>query len=207
MMTNSVKYIYSNVPGRWLLSLLITIFFSMSCEDPGYDVQYPDGYPDKIAGNWVAFDYQIPKNNYLDVIDTINYFNLTEDAGFKAFTKLLKPSAISDRYDLVTSLDPSVQNSIIISNIYNSGVRTRAAYASPILEARLSDQLEVINRGSYNIYYVSVSGQIVEDPQGDMLFIITGLYDEQKDLLESFFITGYRKTGFEDTDYRSLLNK
>ena len=153
-----------------------------SCEDSGYEIEYQDGYPNKLAGNWIAFDYQLTKENYVMAIDTINDFDLTTDEQFSRFAYLLEITGVSDQYDLVTALDPNAQN-------------------------RYKDQLEVINKGGYDITFVSLSGQMVEDSQGDMIFMVVGLFDEEKALLESLLIAAYRKTGFEDTEYRSLLNK
>ena len=187
--------------------LLIIILLLSSCEDPGYEIEYQEGYPNRLAGNWVAFDYQLTKENYLIAIDTINRFDLTSDTELDKFIRLLEITNESDEYDLVTALDPYFQSSIIFNNIYNSGIRTRVDYHDRFFEGRYKDQLEVISNGGYNITFVSASGQMVGDAQGDMIFMVVGLYDREKALLESMIIAAYRKTGFEDTEYRSLLNK
>ena len=187
--------------------LLIIILLLSSCEDSDYAVEYQEGYPNKLAGNWVAFDYQLTKENYLMVIDTINRFDLTIDTEFDKFAGLLEITSESDEYDLVTALDPYFENSIIFNNIYNSGIRTRVDYHDRLFEGRLKEQLEVINYGGYNITFVSASGQLVENSKGDIIFMVVGLYDKERTLLESVIIKAYRKTGFEDTEYRSLLNK
>lgn len=186
--------------------LLISALLLFSCEDPDYEIEYQEGYPNKLAGNWVAFDYQLTKENYMMAIDTINHFDLANDMHFEKFVGLLEITGESDQYDLVTALDPFFENSIIISNIYNSGIRMQVDYHDLFFEGRLKDQLEVINNGGYNINFVSASGQMIEDPQGDMFFMVVGLYDQEKALVESMLIAAYRKSGFEDTDYQSLLN-
>jgi len=183
------------------------VFLLFSCEESGYEIEYQDGYPNKLAGNWVAFDYQLTKENYLIAIDTINHFDLASDTDFERFAGVLEITGVSDEYDLVTALDPYFQNSIILNNIYNSGIRTRVDYQDNLFEGRYKDQLEVINKGGYDITFVSLSGQMIEDSEGDMIFMVVGLYDREKALLESILIAAYRKTGFEDTEYRSLLNK
>ncbi len=186
--------------------LLISALLLFSCEDPEYEIDYQDGYPNKLAGNWIATDLQLTKENYLMAVDTINHFDLTDYPQFLNFAGLLEITGESDSYDLVSALDPYFQNSIIFSNIYNSGIRIRVDYDDRFFEGRLKDQLEVINYGGYNINFVSASGQMIEDPQGDMLYIVVGLYDQEKALVESMIIEAYRKTGFEDTDFRSLFN-
>ena len=183
------------------------LFLLFACEDPGYEIEYQDGYPNKLAGNWVAFDYQLTKENYMMAIDTINDFDLTSVTEFYRFADLLETTAVSDEYDLVTALDPYFENSIIINNIYNSGIRTCVFYQDNFFEGRYKDQLEVINKGGYDITFVSLSGQMIEDPEGDMIFMVVGLYDKERALLESMLVAAYRKTGFEDTEYRSLRNK
>lgn len=198
------KTLFSAIP---LTAFIAVVLLLISCEESGYEIEYQDGYPNKLAGNWVAFDYQLTKENYMMAIDTINYFDLTFDTQFSMFIDLLEITGESDEYDLVTALDPYFQNSIIFNNIYNSGIRTQIDYQDNLFEGRYKDQLEVINKGGYDITFVSLSGQMMEDPDGDMIFMVVGLYDKEQALLESLLIAAYRKTGFEDTEYRSLLSK
>ena len=198
------KTLFSAIPRIAFMAIVLLLF---SCEESGYEIEYQDGYPNKLTGNWVAFDYQLTKDDYLMAIDTINDFDLTSDTQFSNFADLLEITGVSDEYDLVTALDPYFQNSIIFNNIYNSSIRTRIVYQDNLFEGRFKDQLEVINKGGYDITFVSLSGQMIEDPEGDMIFMVVGLYDMEKALLESLLIAAYRKTGFEDTEYRSLLNK
>lgn len=198
------KTFFSAIPR---IAFITAILLLIACEDTGYEIEYQDGYPNKFAGNWIAYDYQLTKDNYIMAIDTINDFNMTDDIQFGRFIDLLEITGESDEYDLVTALDPYFQNSIIFNNIYNSGIRARVDYQDNLFEGRYKDQLEVINKGGYDITFVSLSGQMIEDPDGDMIFMVVGLYDEEKALLESLLVAAYRKTGFEDTEYRSLLNK
>ncbi len=195
------------IPALQSIALMIIVSLLSSCEEAGYEIEYQDGYPNKLAGNWIASDYQLTKENYMMAIDTINYFNLASDDDFERFARLLEITGVSDEYDLVSALDPYFQNSIVFNNIYNSGIRTRVDYRDNLFEGRYKDQLEVINKGGYDITFVSLSGQMIEDPEGDMIFMVVGLYDGEHALLESLLIAAYRKTGFEDTEYRSLLNK
>lgn len=178
----------------------------ISCEKNGYEIEYQQGYPNKLAGNWVAFDYQMTKENYSIILDTINDFNLSDDRQLSNFISLLNLISVSDEYSLVSALDPSNNGQLIFNNIYNSGIRTRVSLSTNHFDSRLSEQLEVINNGVYEIYYVSVSGQLVEEPDGDVLYIVVGLYDNDQNLFDSMIVVAYRKTGFEDTKYQSLLD-
>lgn len=198
------KTFFSAIPH---IAFIAVILLLISCEESDYEIEYQNDYPNKLAGNWIAFDYQLTKENYMMAIDTINYFNLDSVPDFNNFVDLLEITGESDEYDLVTALDPYIQNSIIFNNIYNSGIRTRIDYQDNLFEGRYKDQLEVINKGGYDITFVSLSGQMIEDSDGDMIIVVVGLYDKEQALLESLLIAAYRKTGFEDTEYRSLLNK
>ncbi len=192
-----------------LFPALIIMIMSIiiSCQDNGYDIEYQDGYPTKLAGNWIAYDYQLNKSDYLAALDTINKFDLSYQSEFDNFLNLIELNARSDKYDLVTALDPENDQNIIFNNIYNSGYRTRVVYDTTKFSTKLGEQLNKLTTGGLNVNYISLSGQLVEDSQGDILFIILGLYDNESALIESLFITAYRKTGFEDTDYQSLLGK
>lgn len=200
---NTKKYITAFAVTLALLA--VPLFYS--CKDDGYDIEYQDGYPNKLAGNWIAYDYQLNKNNYSGAIDSINRLDLSNTNEFNKLLQLLNLTAVSDKYNLVTALDPADNKNIIMNNLYDSGIRLRAAIDSNRFDARLNEQLDTINLTGLNVRYVSLSGQFIEDTDGDILFIIAGLYDIEKALLESLFVVAYRKTGFEDTDYQSLLKK
>ncbi len=193
-------------------NILITTVFCITCglvacNDQDYEIDFQNGYPDKLAGNWIAADYQLTKDNYLTVIDTINDFDLSSTAGFQNFINLLEITAGSDKYDLTTALDPNSTGKVIINNLYNSGVRVRAGINDKFIEARLAEQLDLINHGIYGIAYVSVSGQILQHADSDVLYLIVGFYDDQMALFDAVIVEAFRKTGFEDTEYQSMLNK
>lgn len=193
------------------ISSFIVLFFGfllfVSCEKKEYDIEYQDGYPNILAGNWIASDYQIPKENYAKVLDTINDFDLNNLGQFSQFINTLDLISQSDDYEFVSALDPNTDSLLVLSNIYGSGIRTKVKYNHKKLESRFSDQLEIINYGGYGIYYTSVSGQLVQDEEnGDFLCLIIGIYDKDKELFDSMLMIAYRKTGFEDTNYQSLLD-
>ncbi|MFO7657957.1 MAG: hypothetical protein R6W78_12920 [Bacteroidales bacterium] len=196
----SIKYIL-------MVSPIIFTLIIISCEEPGYDIEYQNGRPNILAGNWAAFDYQLEKSNHLLALDTINDFNLQSLTDFNSFVNLLNLTAVSDEYNLVTALDPADTSGLFINNIYDQGIRARTTHKQGKFDIRMGEQLNFLNQGGLNISFVSLSGQLVKDTEGDILFIVVGLYDYEKALLESLLITAYRKTGFEDTKYKSLLNK
>ena len=197
---------------KWCINIsvfciLTLAFFFAGCEDQKYEIDYQNGYPNKLAGNWIAVDYQLSRNNYFMVIDTINDFDLSNSQEFSRFASLLEITSASGDYDMATALDPNNAANLILNNLYNSGVRTRAGIIDKYIDVRLSEQLDLINHGGYGIAYVSVSGQLAEKTEGDVLYLIVGLFDNNKALFDAVIIEAFRKTGFEDTDYQSLLGK
>lgn len=151
-----------------------------ACGPEDYDIEYQDGNPNTLVGNWRAFEFQG------------GAFNLDK---------------LSDEYDLVTALDPNSADSLVVDNLYNSGVRVKSWYQGTVFSVSHGRQLEVINNGLYGIYAVSVEGELQhDDASGDVLIMNVGLYDQYADIVDTVLIWAFRKTGFEDVDYQSLLN-
>jgi hypothetical protein len=167
------------------LILLAMLLVLSSCEDDSYTIEYQDGYPNELAGNWRAIEFQ----NATVVNDLIT------DA-----------DNISDYFDLVTALDPNSQDSLVIDNIYDSNIRVKVYYHDNTFGITKGRQLEVINHGQYDIYYISVNGKyIIDEEYGDYMAMHIGLYDKYSALFDTMYVVAFRKTGFEDVDYESLL--
>jgi hypothetical protein len=173
--------------------ILITFF---SCKKDDYDIEYQEGYPSILAGNWVVFEFpggEIGGNLY-------------------------------DPYDLVTALDPNNKGNLILDKLYNSNLRIRAAYNDTAkFYVEMGPQLETISDDS-DIKYVTLRGQVSDEyyliqsvytlatyafeniafEQSDIkeaIIIYAGYYDQYKNLYDTTLIMGYRKTGFENVDY------
>jgi len=171
------------LPFLFIMTLILSL---ISCEDDSYTIEYQDGYPNKLAGNWRAIEFQ----NATVVNDRIT------DA-----------DNVSDYFDLVTALDPNSQDSLVINNIYDSNIRIKVFYEDITFSVIKGRQLEVINQGQYDIYYVSVDGKyIIDEDYGDYLAMHIGLYDKYSALFDTMYVVAFRKTGFEDVDYESLLS-
>ena len=177
-----------------ILIIVLLIWTSCSKDD---EIEYANGYPNKLAGNWVVFQF------YGAELD----------------------GQLSGPYDMVTALDPNRPNALILDNIYNTGVRVRANILGDTgFYANQTAQLEVINNGNYGIETVSIDGYINDNPVlvnftyrlaessfeniaftendiTEIIFFRAGLYDENKSLADTILIMGFRKTGFEDVDY------
>jgi hypothetical protein len=163
------------------LFVILTIILH-ACQDKDNTIEYAEGYPNKLAGNWIAYEFQ---------------------GGAYDLSKLS-----SEEYNLVTALDPNSSDSLIIDNIYNSGVRVKTHFLGNNFSASHGRQLELINMGQYGIYSVSVDGQFQHDSkEGDYLIMNVGLYDHYSALIDTVFILAFRKTGFEDIDYQSIFDK
>lgn len=179
---------------RIFLVLLIGISFFTSCKKDDYEIEYQDGYPNKLAGNWVVFEFQGGNVN---------------------------GAVIS--HDLVTALDPNKKGYLIFDKLYNSDIRVRAAYDSNKFSVDMGPQLETINDDS-DIKFISLRGHVSDDVYlvdqvytlayysfdniafeesdiKDAMIIYAGFYDENKQLLDSTLILGYRKIGFEEVEY------
>jgi hypothetical protein len=179
------------------LLFLLILGITLSCSDDKYEIEYASGYPDKMAGNWVVFQF------YEGTLD----------------------GQIAGPYDLVTALDPNSANTLIIDNIYNTGVRIKAEIRGDTgFYAQKTEQLEKINQESIGVELVSIEGYINDNPVlvnfiyrlassayeniafsesdiSEIVFFRAGLYDENDSPYDTIMIMGYRKTGFEDVDY------
>ena len=160
--------------------ILIVFMVMVSCKQDDYTIEYADGNPSNLAGNWRAFEFQ---------------------GGTYDTDKL------SDEYDLVTALDPNNMDSLVIGNIYNSGVRVKAFFEDSVFSVIHGRQQEVINMGQYGIHTVSVNGEFQHTAEdGDYLVMNIGLYDRYDAIVDTLLVIAFRKNGFEDVDYKSLLN-
>ncbi|MBN1414177.1 MAG: hypothetical protein JW973_03670 [Bacteroidales bacterium] len=167
--------------GNALLCIFFVVLMAVSCQTEEYEVDYPIGNPNHLVGNWRAFEFQ---------------------GGAFDLEKL------ADEYDLVTALDPNSNDSLVVDNLYNSGVRVKTHYDGSFFEVSHGRQLEVIHMGQYGIYTVSVNGEFQStEEDGDYLVMNVGLYDRYATRVDTVLIFAFRKTGFEDTDYQSLLSK
>ncbi len=165
---------------KYSLFLLVFVMF-WSCEDETYEVEYQAGYPNLLAGNWIAFDFAG------GVFDPQGNFD--------------------GPYDLVTALDPNSNDSLVLSNIYDSGVRVKAKISGQTFRVDKGNQLEVINNAQHGIHYVSIEGEVVratKDDERDIIVLLVGLYDQRSAQVDSVFIYGYRKNGFENIDEQNF---
>ena len=180
-----------------IVIILVSALLWISCEKTDDSIDYQDGYPNSIAGNWVAMEFA---DLDLSVDEAYNIYNLYKD--LKIFDEELN----IEFYDLVTALDPNSNDSLVIDNIYGSGIRVKV----PLLPDKTfsvihGKQLDVINFGVYGIYTVSLKGFLHEDEdRGDALFMDVVLYDDYNDIYDSVDIYAFRKTGFEDTEHQVL---
>ena len=161
-----------------------------------YDIEYQDGYPSLLADNWIVFEFQ----------------------GGDIEGNILEP------YEMVTALDPNMENSLIIDKIYNSDLRVKTTYADTAFSVDMGDQLELIGTNTYDIKYISINGYVTKNPVltgflydlasafyenmafypediQDLLFLRAGFYDIYKARVDTVLILGYRKTGFENVEY------
>jgi hypothetical protein len=179
-----LKYLLGLLGGFVIIPVLIMNL--TSCEDNSYDIEYQEGCPNVLAGNWTAIEFQ----NATVVNGRITYAD-----------------NISDYFDMVSALDPNSNDSLIIGNIYDSNIRVKVHYENDRFGITKGKQLEVINHGQYGIYYVSVDGNYNNDEEsGEYLTMHIGLYDKYSALFDTMYVIAFRKTGFEDTDYQSLLS-
>jgi hypothetical protein len=174
----------------------LTFVFILSCTKDNTKIDRTGGYPEKLAGNWVVFEF--PGGE----IGTILY----------------------DPYDLVTSLDPNNNGLMILDKLYDSDTRVRAASDSANFKIDMGPQLELISTNTYDIAYVSLEGYVSQNPViiqnvyafarssfeniafsqsdiKDVILIHAGYYDKYKYPVDTVLIMGYRKTGFENVKY------
>lgn len=161
-----------------LVLVFILVLFNQ-CQKPDpydYEIEYQDGYPSNFAGQWVAFD-------------------------FLTFTVNGQLVPIDLEYDLITALDPNNEHYLIIDNIYNASLRVRAFVdiAGKSFYATSTEQLDQVN-GNDEIKTISIRGDYIEDDEGDILQIQTGLYDQYNDLYDTIITLAFRKDGLEDVE-------
>lgn len=191
---NSLFDILKKIMNYFKYIIAILIAFSCSKES---EIEYANGYPNKLAGNWVVFEFQ---GGAID-------------------------GTLSAPYDLVTALSPNDENKLILDNLYNSKTRIKSTIQGDTgFVAFKTDQLEVINYGGFGIEKISIEGYIndnfvlknfvyqlaqsafsniafSEDDISEIIFFRAGFYDKYNALVDTVMVMGYRKTGFEDEDY------
>lgn len=165
---------------KYLLFLLISVLI-IACEEETYEVEYQSGYPNVLAGNWTAFDFPG------------GVFSLE--------------SNYDGPYDLVTALDPNSRDSLVLSNIYDTGVRVKAKISGQTFTVTKGKQLDVINDGQFGISHVSVEGEVIQASRGDeqdVIILLVGMYDQFNAQVDSVLIYGFRKTGFENIEGQNI---
>jgi len=185
----------------FLISLL-----TIACNDD-YNVEYQKGYPNRIAGNWIAYDIEILLEKYQMLFDTIQNFDLEKQDQLEKFINLVKLKNVSERYNLTSALDPNRNGFVIFDNINNNGNRVRSSYLENRFITQFSPQLDLINKKYNKVEYISISGQLIrnEKDSDDILIFVVGLYNINKTIQKSLLTIAFRKTGFEDVDYQSLI--
>jgi hypothetical protein len=162
-----------------------------------YVIEYQHDYPNKLAGNWVAFEFQGGS---------------------------LEGTVSAEPYDLVTSLDPNRPGNLILDKLYASDVRVRTEYVDSTFSVIMGDNLEQVSTNNYDIHYISLNGYITSNPVllstlyqlatiyfenmafersdlEDLIFLRAGFYDQLEAQVDTVLILGYRKTGFEEVSY------
>jgi hypothetical protein len=178
------------------LILIIGISLVTSCKKDDNEIEYQEGYPNKLAGNWVVFEFQ----------------GGNEDG-------------VMMNHDLVTALDPNNKGALILDKLYDSDIRVRAAYDDDTnkFSVEMGPQLETINDDS-DVKFISLNGKVSneyylvhqvyllayysfdniafeESDIKDAIIIYAGYYDKYKQIYDTTLIMGYRKTGFEEVEY------
>lgn len=113
---------------------------------------------------------------------------------------------------------------MILDKLYNSDVRVRAEHNDSAFSVQMGEQLEQIGTNTFDIEYVSIDGYITVNPIlidltyyfasesfenisfeisdiEDVIYMHAGFYDKYRALVDTVLIVGYRKTGFEETNY------
>jgi hypothetical protein len=181
---------------KYCISIIIIAIMVFSCTKEDYEIEYQDGYPNKLTDNWIAFEFQ----------------------GGDIEGNILDP------YDLITALDPNRERSLIIDKLYDSDTRVRAEYNDTAFFVDMGEQLELISTNTYGIKFITIDGYVTENPVltnaaydlallffenmafqrsdiKDVIFIRAGFYDEYRSRIDTVLILGYRKTGFENIEY------
>jgi hypothetical protein len=179
---------------KYLLCLFIINLSSCHKDD---EIEYASGYPTKLAGNWVVFEFQGGNIN----------------------------GTLAGPFEMVTALSPNDDSTLILNNLYNTNTRIKARIQGDTgFVATNTDQLEVLNLKNKHIVKISIDGYIndnfilkyylsdlvkfsfpnmafTEDDMTEFIFFRAGFYDKYGDPVDSVMVMGYRKTGFEDETY------
>lgn len=190
-----------------LVYILFLLVLFYACNKDEDKIDYQTGYPNSIAGNWVAME---TPDIELTIDEAYNIYSLTRD--YEIFEIevnaliILGIEVTLEFYDLATALDPNSEDSMVIDNIYGSGVRVKTTiYEDKTFNLIKGRQLEVINHGIYGIYSVTIDGFFNEDTErGDALIMQAFLYDNYNAIFDSVYIYAFRKTGFEDIEHQVL---
>lgn len=177
--------------------ILSILFILISCNKDEDKIEYADGYPNKLAGNWIVF--QFPGGDLGD--------------------------QYSSPYYMVTALDPNNDSNLVIDNLYNTNFRVKAKILGDTgFFALKTDQIDVTNQGNYDVEKISIEGYIndnfivkdfmytlatytfdnmsfTEDNMTEIIFFRAGYYNRNDELVDTVMIMGYRMTGFENVDY------
>ncbi len=176
--------------------IALTGLLVMSCSKESYEIDFQEGYPSKLAGNWLAFEFQ---------------------GGSLEGTIAPRP------YDMVTALDPNRDSALIIDRMYGADIRVRANYSDTSFSIRMSPNLELVSTNNYGVEYISAEGYITSNPVlinvlfqlasqyyenisfdrsyiEDLIFMRAGFYDAYRAQVDTVLILGYRKTGFEEVN-------
>ncbi len=155
----------------YIIFFFVALGIFAACEDDEYDIEYQEGYPTNLAGDWYVSEYI---------------------AGNVEAGPLYGP------YLMTTALKPGDTKKMVIDNIYDSGVRTASNITGSNFSATLADQLEVAEVptiGEDTISFVTIAeGKVLTE---DSIFFSVALYNPDKILLDTLSIAGVRKTGFE----------
>lgn len=179
----------------YLISLLLILIIVFACSDDEPEIEYQEGYPNRLAGNWVVFEF--PNADL---------------------------STLYSPYDMVTALDPNREGYVIIDNLYNSDIRVRAEIVADTGFVVFHGSQLNYSSENYGIESITAFGFVNDNPIivefvytlalytypdmafelediEDALYIEAGFYDQQNALVDSVLIVGYRKTGFEEVEY------
>lgn len=165
---------------RGLVGLTILLIAIIAACEPDDTIEYQSGYPNVLAGNWYTYDYQGKYTTF----DSIHQISVE------------KPENVEGSYELVTALDPSDNNWLVIDNIWNGGLRVKALIDSNRLSVKYGEQLDLFSDNEYGVAYISVDGFVVSE-QSDQIILFVGLYDRYYQFIDSLLTYGTRKTGWE----------
>lgn len=196
MNMNSIEKKIPQVNRIYLILSLFLLLVPNACNKED-EIKYANGYPDKLAGNWIVFEFPAGElgNQY------------------------------SSPYYMTTALDPNMDSSLVIDNLYNAKFRVKSSIKGDTgFFAFKTQQLEVTNKGDYDIDKITIEGYIndnfvikdfmyrlavysfpnmsfTEDNMSEIIFFRAGYYNKNDELVDTVMIMGYRMTGFENVTY------